>query len=81
MLLPKIRYMLRFLPLPEGEQTELIASALLLMAICLCLCLLPRNNAERELKTNHLSLAVTAALFLVCIISLGQVSVFLYFNF
>lgn len=79
--LPKIRYMLRFLPLPEGEQTELIASALLLMAICLCLCLLPRNNAERELKTNHLSLAVTAALFLVCIISLGQVSVFLYFNF
>ncbi len=54
---------------------------LLVLALCLMLCLLFKNNNEREFKSDIKSLLVMIFVYTLCIISLGSVSTFLYFNF
>ena len=79
--LPKVRYILALLRLPAGERPELIFSCVALLIVSLLLVLVPRNNYEREMGTGRAALMTTVLLFLVCVVSLGRVSTFLYFNF
>ena len=51
----------------------------MLFALWLCLC--TKNNYERDYKRSGLSLCYTAGILALCILSLGSVSTFLYFNF
>ena len=55
------------------------AHAAVVLALLLCLC--TKNNYEREHKKNAFSLCYTAGILALCILSLGSVSTFLYFNF
>ncbi|MDO4803748.1 MAG: MBOAT family O-acyltransferase [Lachnospiraceae bacterium] len=57
----------------------LFIAVLFLIGLAICLCF--RNNYERKTSASVFSMAGIALLFVWCLISLGSVSVFLYFNF
>lgn len=52
-----------------------------MLTLCLWICLNTANNYERIFKTSTATLLSTILLMVWCILSLGGVSVFLYFNF
>ncbi len=79
--IPKIRYVVDALHLEMGDDLVLRLCMYAAMALVLCLCLFVRNNHEREIKRDNISLLFTWGLLFICIISMGQVSTFLYFNF
>ena len=79
--LPKFRYILSVLHLPQNDNMVFWGgfTVMTLAALIICLCL--PNNYERKYKTNVLSLAFTWVILTLCIVSLSSVSTFLYFNF
>ena len=79
--LTEISYLLEkgiFRTISSGRPWLFIA-ALFLVGLMLCLCF--RNNYERKTSQSVLSMIGIAFLFMWCLVSLGSVSVFLYFNF
>lgn len=79
--IPKIRYLLSAFGLEMSDNAVLMMSTYIVMGLALVLCLFFKNNSETVYKKNVTSLVVTAVLLMICIVSLGKVSTFLYFNF
>ena len=79
--IPKIRYVFEALHVNIGEDVILTACVYAAMILALVLCLFVKNNHEKPVKKDRVSLLCTWGLLFVCIISMGRVSTFLYFNF
>ena len=79
--IPYLRYALTMLHIPYTDMAVFIFSAVLLFALALFIVWKCRNNYHATYRYDVRSLVATALLLYVCVISLGRVSVFLYFNF
>lgn len=79
--LPKFRYLLSILHLPQNDNLVFWGGFILITLLALIICLCFPNNYERKYKTNVLSLVFTWVILTLCIVSLSSVSTFLYFNF
>lgn len=79
--LPYLRKALSLLHVPYTDMGVYALCAAVLFVCLFLLCVLPENNYKRRYEATNGSLAWTLALLVFCIVSLGKVSVFLYFNF
>lgn len=79
--IPRLRTVLSVVGLPYSDMSVYVFGMVLMLVACMFICLVPRNNLEREHKTNLLTLVITLILFMVCLLSLSNVTSFLYFNF
>ena len=79
--IPKFRSVLSAVGIPYTDMGVYVFGMVLMLAACMFICLVPKNNLEREHKTTGFTLVVTMALFIVCLLSLSNVTSFLYFNF
>ena len=79
--IPCFRMLLSVLQVPYTDHGVYLLSALVLFAFVSLICLCTENNYRRSYTCNNKTFAWTFLLLLFCIISLGKVSVFLYFNF
>ena len=79
--IPRLRTVLSVVGLPYTDMSVYVFGMVLMFAACMFICLVPKNNLEREHKTNVWTLVITMALFMVCLLSLSNVTSFLYFNF
>ena len=79
--IPNMRYLMELAHIPYSDMGFYSFSAVLLLTGSLLICLLCGNNYRRQYRTTALTLAGTAVLLLLCILTLSRVSVFLYFNF
>ena len=79
--IPKLRYLLRAIHIDSTDNMVLWISLVAVMLFALVICVAFPNNYERPHKKNVRSLVVTWGLLILCIVSLSQVSTFLYFNF
>ena len=67
--------------IPYTDRGIYIACMVAFLVIGFVLCLVPENNQKREYYFNKKTFIMTFALFIICILSLSQVTSFLYFNF
>ncbi|SFC76749.1 MBOAT family O-acyltransferase [Butyrivibrio sp. YAB3001] len=79
--IPKIRYVFNLIGVEMTDMQTLVFSTFVIMAAALGLVLWAPNNYECKYKKNVSNLIVTALLLVICIVSMGKVSAFLYFNF
>ncbi len=79
--IPRLRTVLSAVGLPYTDMSVYVFGMVLMFTACMFICLVPKNNLEREHKTNVWTLVITMALFMVCLLSLSNVTSFLYFNF
>lgn len=79
--IPKLRSVLSVLHIPYTDLSVYTISMLLFFGACLFLCLVPENNQYREHKINGKTILVVFVLFMTCLLSLSNVTSFLYFNF
>ena len=79
--LPYLRKALSLLHVPYTDTGVYALCAAVLFVCLFLLCVLPENDYRRRYEATNGSLAWTLALLVFCIVSLGKVSVFLYFNF
>ncbi len=79
--IPGLKTALSGLHIPYSDPVLCALSVFLIFAGCLFVVLRLPNNYRREYRFTWRSLVVTLALLIYCILSLGKVSVFLYFNF
>lgn len=79
--IPKLRSLLGAVGIPYTDMGVYVFGMVLMLVACMFICLVPKHNLEREHKTNAFTLVVTMALFIVCLLSLSNVTSFLYFNF
>lgn len=79
--LPEVTYLLGKEGISEFamERPWLLLAVLFFVGIVTCLCF--RNNYQRRKSASLFAMPALAVLFVWCMISLGSVSVFLYFNF
>ncbi|MBR0171613.1 MAG: MBOAT family protein [Lachnospiraceae bacterium] len=79
--IPYLRKALSMMHLPYSEMDVYIVSGVLALALLLFMCLKTENNYRRKVKLTGATCLMTVALLAFCVVSLGKVSVFLYFNF
>lgn len=79
--IPRLRSVLSAIGIAYSDMGVYVFGMVLMLILCMFICLVPRNNLERQYKTNIWTLAVTMVLFMVCLLSLSNVTSFLYFNF
>ena len=79
--IPKIRYIFALIGANPSEHQTLVFCTAVLMLSALALVVGFPNNYESAKKKNVWNLLCTCVLFIICVISLGKVSQFLYFNF
>ncbi|WP_029231918.1 MBOAT family O-acyltransferase [Butyrivibrio sp. VCB2006] len=79
--IPKIRYLFALIGANPSEHWTLIFCTVFIMLMALILVLAFPNNYESKKKRNVWNLVGTCVLFVICVLSLGKVSTFLYFNF
>ncbi|WP_022762279.1 MBOAT family O-acyltransferase [Butyrivibrio sp. AD3002] len=79
--IPRFRYVLSALHLPDADNVVLLTGCALSMIAALLICLCCKNNYERKYKTDAVSLVFTWVILMVCIVSMSSISTFLYFNF
>lgn len=79
--IPRLRSVLNVAGIPYSDMGVYVFGMVLMLCVCMFICLVPRNNLERQHKTSVWSLALTFVLFMVCFLSLSNVTSFLYFNF
>lgn len=79
--IPRLRSVLSVAGIPYSDMGVYVFGMVLMLCVCMFICLVPRNNLERQHKTSAWTLAVTMVLFMVCLLSLSNVTSFLYFNF
>ena len=76
-----MRYACALLHLPLSDIAVYIIGAVGLFAAAFYICLTLRNNYVREYPATKGNLILTLGLLLMAVLSMGRVSVFLYFNF
>lgn len=79
--IPRLRSVLSVAGIPYSDMGVYVFGMVLMLCVCMFICLVPRNNLERQHKTSAWTLALTFVLFMVCFLSLSNVTSFLYFNF
>ncbi len=79
--IPRLRSVLSVAGIPYSDMGVYVFGMVLMLCVCMFICLVPRNNLERQHKTSVWTLALTFVLFMVCFLSLSNVTSFLYFNF
>ena len=79
--IPYLRTVLSAFHIPYTDTGVFFFSAVLLLLLSEVICLCTENNYRRTYALNRNTWTGTFLLLLFCIISLGKVSVFLYFNF
>ena len=79
--IPRLRSVLSVAGIPYTDMGVYVFGMVLMLCVCMFICLVPRNNLERQHKTSVWTLALTFVLFMVCFLSLSNVTSFLYFNF
>ena len=79
--IPRLRSVLSVAGIPYTDMGVYVFGMVLMLCVCMFICLVPRNNLERQYKTSAWTLALTFVLFMVCFLSLSNVTSFLYFNF
>jgi hypothetical protein len=79
--IPRLRSVLSAIGISYSDMGVYVFGMVLMLILCMFICLVPRNNLERQHKTNIWTLALTFVLFMVCFLSLSNVTSFLYFNF
>ena len=79
--IPKLRSVLSLIGIPYTDMDVYVFGMVLMLAACMFICLVPKNNLEREHKISVWTLVVTMGLFMICLLSLSNVTSFLYFNF
>lgn len=79
--IPRLRSVLSVAGIPYTDMGVYVFGMVLMLCVCMFICLVPRNNLERQHKTSVWTLAMTFVLFMVCFLSLSNVTSFLYFNF
>ena len=78
---PYLRTLLSATGISVTDRGSAMLSALLCFLFALVLCALPVNNYRREYRRTVPTLAGTVLLMLFCVLCMGQVSVFLYYDF
>ncbi|MBQ4416181.1 MAG: MBOAT family protein [Butyrivibrio sp.] len=79
--LPYLRKALSVLHVPYTDMGVYMLCAAVLFVFLFLMCVIPENNYKRRYVFTNRSLVWTLTLLVFCIVSLGKVSVFLYFNF
>ncbi|WP_027206110.1 MBOAT family O-acyltransferase [Butyrivibrio fibrisolvens] len=79
--IPRLRSVLSVAGIPYTDMGVYVFGMVLMLCVCMFICLVPGNNLERQHKTSVWTLALTFVLFMVCFLSLSNVTSFLYFNF
>lgn len=79
--IPRLRSVLSVAGIPYTDMGVYVFGMVLMLCVCMFMCLVPRNNLERQHRTSVWTLALTFVLFMVCFLSLSNVTSFLYFNF
>ena len=79
--IPRLRSVLSVAGIPYTDMGVYVFGMVLMLCVCMFICLVPRNNLERQHRTSVWTLALTFVLFMVCFLSLSNVTSFLYFNF
>ena len=79
--IPYLRALLSTVRIPYTDAGVYVFSALLILLSAFMICQFTENNYRRTYLYSRKSLIGTLLLLSLCIISLGKVSVFLYFNF
>lgn len=79
--IPRLRSVLSAIGISYTDMGVYVFGMVLMLALCMFICLVPGNNLERQHRTSVWTLAVTFVLFMVCLLSLSNVTSFLYFNF
>lgn len=79
--IPKLSFVYGVLGLPNSDAYVLGTGCIFAMIFAIILCLCVKNNTEREIKLNRVSLVTTWVLLIICIVSMSSISTFLYFNF
>ena len=79
--IPKITYVFNKLGIGISEHGLLVLCTTVTMLAALVLVLAFPNNYESKRKKNVFNLLGTCALLVLCILSMGKISQFLYFNF
>ena len=79
--IPALRYALSFAGLEVPDHTVYAASAAVMFAIAFFVCLVPENNQKRRYRQSVLSLAACVVMLMWCLLSMSQVSVFIYNHF
>lgn len=79
--IPRLRSVLSVAGISYSDMGVYVFGMVLMLCVCMFICLVLRNNLERQHKTSAWTLALTFVLFMVCFLSLSNVTSFLYFNF
>ena len=79
--IPRLRSVLSVAGISYSDMGVYVFGMVLMLILCMFICLVPRNNLERQHRTSVWTLALTFVLFMVCFLSLSNVTSFLYFNF
>ena len=79
--IPRLRSVLSVAGISYSDMGVYVFGMVLMLCVCMFICLVPRNNLERQHRTSVWTLALTFVLFMVCFLSLSNVTSFLYFNF
>lgn len=79
--IPRLRSVLSAIGISYSDMGVYVYGLVLMLILCMFICLVPRNNLERQHKTSAWTLALTFVLFMICFLSLSNVTSFLYFNF
>ena len=79
--IPKITYVFNKLGIGISEHGLVVLCTTVTMLAALVLVLAFPNNYESKRKKNVFNLLGTCALLVLCILSMGKISQFLYFNF
>lgn len=79
--IPGLRYLLAFLHLPSGDAAVNAVSVVAFLGVCFVICLCLPNNQKRSYRNSGWTLAASALMYAVCILSLSSVSSFIYNDF
>ncbi|MCR5675588.1 MAG: MBOAT family protein [Lachnospiraceae bacterium] len=79
--LPASRSVLQLMGLSVSDTLLETMSLFLWMALSFVICLQPRNNTSGRYRRNGWTLILTAALFVLCVLSTSRISTFIYTSF
>jgi len=79
--IPALRYALSMAGFNASDHTVYAASAAVMFALAFIICLVPENNQKRRYRQNVFSLGASVMMLIWCMLSMSQVSAFIYNHF